>query len=410
KIEGFLDERVSKEFIPFVSAVRLIKNVPNSKVLPVGKDLAPDLLQNSPLKYYPSEGLLNSIVRQHRDLIAIIESFLDQVENEIKNLEREFRTEKAEQEQKVKQGIIKAEQVRDKIVREQDELVKRGPTIPFPTPGDMLETYLKRIDQSFREIRSSAQKKSVDLSLKVCKDARNQLRNTSNFISEYEEEINQYRKAIEELERNSLREKKRATEECEAEKKRLENEMHQILQAIRKNIEDLTNLIKKVEEARDMLNAEHSKWVEIAQREISETNDLIVPLEFFDHDPGVPFRLYLTVYVAQYNTKRRTRRVFFEPMSLLSRGRRHSIVSNLALKNFVETIEKRFIGANREIKTQIDEAILDDRINDLRRQVAATAFSIGMKLLLEKKIIDPKTALRVNNAYDEHFRLIMSDK
>ncbi|MFX1253775.1 MAG: hypothetical protein ACFFCZ_19345 [Promethearchaeota archaeon] len=409
KIEGLLDDRTMTEFIPFISAVRLVKNVPYSKVIPGGKELEPDFPERSSLKYYPSEAFLQETVKQHRALISIIENYLDQVEKEIKALENEFRSKKRELEEKLRQGIARAEEVRDKILRQQDERLRTGPRQDFPTPGDMLNTYLKRIEQAFREITAAAQKKSVDLTFKVCRDARNQLRDASDFILGFEDELAKYKRAIEELERDCLREKKRANNECEDEKRRLEGETHKILDDIRTRIEALSNLIQKVEEARDRVNTEHNKWSEVLQQEIEDTTELVVPLEYFDHEPGVPFRLYLTIYFVQYllKNRKRTRRVFFEPISLTVRGRKRMIKQQPGLKIFVDGIQKRLLSAKKDFTAQLDEIVEDDRINDLKRQVIANAFSYGMKLLVEKKIIDPKTARRINNAYDEHFKLII---
>ncbi len=394
KLKGWLDENFASEIRELLPKLEEWTNLKQFEIIQPAYTLDKGFLDTSYLEWFPTKSLIEREKQRHEATLELINAQIQSASEKYKNIRDEYKDREAKFKSEAKEKLEKEKAKRDSLIAKLKESAFK---LKPPSLGTALDSRVRATLKHSNNVKALIGTDNPDKTLKGIQDFRDSVEELRVFINDLEREYLSYRREFDRFYSQKERKLKRVEDDFEARKSGIERQLQKNLNNMSSEIEDYKEATEKAKSLKEQLTTAFTDWKNKTERAIQDYEKFTLPIKHFPHGDQ-SFLIFIPFYVAEYQRKNKKIYKVISPLTITEKKKivRLKAVSELARK-YQKRIEKGKVDEKFETGLR--------NYNYLFNPEIAQEFSKGINLIEKLKIISSDTAIKVKNAYDQHFRI-----
>ena len=394
KLKGWLGENFTSEIKDLLPRLEEWTNLKQFEVIEPSYKLDRGFLESSYLEWFPTKSLIERERQKHESTLEVVNSQIQSASEKYKSINEKYKEREAKFKSDAKEKLAKEKEKRDSLTT---KLKESTFNLKLPRLGTTLDSRVRATVKHSDTVKKLAETENLDKILKEIQDFRDSVEELRLFLNDLEREYMDCSRELDRFYSQKERDLKRAQADFEAKKSKIERELQNNLKNLSSEMEDYKEAIEKAKSLKEQLTTAFMYWKDKTEKGMKDYDKLILPLKHFPHSDN-SFLIFIPFYVAEYQKKRKKIYGIISPVIITEKKKivRLKAIRELARK-YLKRIEKGKIDQKFEIGLRNYNYLLNPEI--------AQEFSKGINLLEKLKVISSTMAIRVKNAYDQHFRI-----
>lgn len=393
KLKGGLGEDFASEIRDLLPKLEEWTNLKQFEVIEPSYTLDKGFLDTGYLEWFPTKSLVEREKQKHEATLELINSQIQSASEKYKSNKERYREKEAKFKSEAKEKLEKEREKRDSLIAKLKESKFK---LKLPSLGTSLDSRVRATVKHSDKIKTLVETENLDKILKEIQNFIESVEELRFFLNDLEREYFDIRRELDRFHTEKEREIKRVQADFEARKREVERELQNNLKNLSSEIEDYEEAMERAKALKEQLATAFMYWKDKTEKDMKDYDRFTLPLKDFPYISR-SFLIFIPFYVAEYHQKRKKIYGVISSVTITEKKIvRLKAISKLARK-YQKRIEKGKINKKFEIGLRNYNYLLNPEI--------AQEFSKGINILEKLKVISPKMAIRVKNAYDQHFRI-----